>query len=216
VTVWNLKDYTKEMSFPLPTSTKALAFSPDGLKLASGDRNSTIRMWYLTAQIPIAVTGHHGTVHALAYSPDGTRLASAGSDGTARVWNLDDLDAEPLQLVEHKGAIYSVAFSPDGKSLATAGWDGTVRVWDVTKGTQIQTFRPQQGDVWSVSFGNGGKWLAFAVQDTVRVWEVESGKEIFNYHGTQAFHTVRFLLDGTRLAAGGQDGALYVWEIRKT
>jgi WD40 repeat protein len=213
VTVWNLKDYTKEMSFPLPTSTKALAFSPDGLKLASGDRNSTIRMWYLTAQIPIAVTGHHGTVHALAYSPDGTRLASAGSDGTARVWNLDDLDAEPLQLVEHKGAIYSVAFSPDGKSLATAGWDGTVRVWDVTKGTQIQTFRPQQGDVWSVSFGNGGKWLAFAVQDTVRVWEVESGKEIFNYHGTRAFHTVRFAPDGTTLAAGGRDGALRVWEI---
>jgi eukaryotic-like serine/threonine-protein kinase len=213
VAVWNLKNYSKENSFQMPASTKAVAFSPDGLKLAAGDRNSTVRVWYHTLQIPIEVNGHRGSVHALAYSPDGTRLASAGSDGTARVWNLDDLEAEPLQLVEHKGAIYSVAFSPDGKNLATAGWDGTVRVWDVTKGTQIQTFRPQQGDVWSVSFGNGGKWLAFAVQDTVRVWEVESGKEIFKYQGTRAFHTVRFAQDGTTLAAGGRDGALRVWEI---
>jgi WD40 repeat protein len=174
-----------------------------------------VRIWDLIAQIPVELVGHRGTVHALAYSPNGTRLASAGSDGTAKIWNLDDLKAEPLVLAEHKGAVYSVAFSPDGKKLATAGWDGTVRVWDAAKGTQIRTFRPQEGDVWSVSFGNNGNWLAFTVQDTVRVWEVETEKEIFKYHGNRAFHTVRFAPDGTTLAAGGRDGAVRIWEIGK-
>jgi hypothetical protein len=215
VTGWNLKTYNKEFPIPQPTSTKAAVFSPNALKLATGDRNSTVRVWDLIAQIPIELVGHRGTVHALAYSPDGTRLASAGSDGTAKIWNLDDLKAEPTVLAEHKGAVYAVAFSPDGKRLATAGWDGTVRVWDTAKGTQLKTFRVQDGDVWSVSFGNDGKWLAFTVQDTVRVWEVETEKEIFKYHGNRAFHTVRFAPDGVTLAAGGRDGALRVWEIGK-
>lgn len=212
---WDLKSYKQVSPLTQPTSTKALVFRPDGLKLATGDRYSTIRVWDVSALVPIELNGHRGTVHALAYSPDGTRLASAGSDGTAKIWNLDDLEAKPLVLAEHKGAVYSVAFSPDGKKLATAGWDGSARVWDAVNGTQLQVFHPQEGDAWSVSFGNNGKWLAFTVQDTVRVWEVETGKEIFKYHGSRAFHTVRFAPDGVTLAAGGRDGALRVWEIGK-
>jgi serine/threonine protein kinase len=215
VSGWNLKTYKQEFPIPQPTSTKVAVFSPNALKLATGDRNSTVRVWDLLAQIPVELTGHRGTVHSLAYSPDGTKLASAGSDGTAKIWNLDDLKAEPIVLAEHKGAVYSVTFSPDGKKLATAGWDGTVRVWDAAKGTQLKTIRTQSGDAWSVSFGNNGSWLAFAIQDTVRVWEVETEKEIFKYQGNRAFHTVRFAPDGTTLAAGGRDGALRLWEIGK-
>jgi eukaryotic-like serine/threonine-protein kinase len=213
VTGWNLNNYKQEYPLPHPTSTKAVVFSPDGRKLATGDRNSAVRVWDLIAQIPTELSGHRGTVHALAYSPDGTRLASSGSDGTVKIWNLDDLDIPPLTLAEHKGAVYSVTFSPDGKKLATAGWDGTVRLWDAQKGAQDEIFKVQQGDAWSVSFGNGGKWLAFTVQDTVRVLELETRKEIFQYHGSRAFHTVRFAPDGTTLAAGGRDGALRVWEV---
>jgi serine/threonine protein kinase len=214
VTVLNLKEnYKREFQFTQPTSAKAAVFSPDGLKLATGDRNSTVRVWDLEAQIPSELFGHRGTVHALAYSPDGKRLASAGSDGTVKVWNLEDLSAKPLPLTEHKGAVYAVTFSPDGSKLATAGWDGTARVWNSTSGDLLHTFKAEEGDAWSVSFGNKGKWLAFAVQDTVRVWEVDSEKEIFKYQGARAFHTVRFAPDGVTLAAGGRDGALRVWEI---
>jgi WD40 repeat protein len=214
VTGWNLKNYAKAFPFPHPTSTKAAVFSPDGSKLATGDRGSSIRVWDIAAQIPVSLPGHRGTVHALAYNPDGTRLASAGSDGTARIWDPKNPEGEPLLLAEHKGAVYSVTFSPDGKLLATTGWDGTVRIWDAAKGTQLKRFTASDGDAWSVSFGNAGKWVAVAAQDTVRVLEVETGKEVFKYHGTRAFHTVRFAEDGTTLAAGGRDGALRVWDLK--
>lgn len=215
VTGWNLKNYKQEYSFAQPTSTKAAVFSPDGSKLATGDRNAVVRIWDLAAQIPVSLPAHRGTVHALAYSPDGTKLASAGSDGTARIWNLTNRDASPLVMAEHKGAVYSVAFSPNGEQLATAGWDGTVRLWETKNGTLTNKYQVEDGDAWSVSYGNGGKWLACAVQDTVRVWEVETHKEIFKYHGTRAMHTVRFAPDGTTLAVGGRDGSVRIWEIGK-
>jgi len=214
VTVWNLDTFEVELSFPQPTSTKAAVFSPDGRSLATGDRNSTVRVWDIAAQIPVSLSGHRGTVHALAYSPDGTRLASAGSDGTAKVWNLTDTSAKPLNLDQHKGSVYGVAFSSDGTRIATAGWDGTARVWNANRGTQLQIFRAADRDAWSVSFGNGGKWLACAAQDAVRVWDLETGKEIFIYRGDGAFHTVRFANDGTTLAAGGRDGTVRVWDLR--
>jgi WD40 repeat protein len=223
VTVWNLEDYSTAYSFPQPTSTKAAAFSPDDKhRLATGDRNATVRIWNVEAQIPIELFGHRGTVHALAYSADGKRLASAGSDGTAKVWNLEgidwnsrDNDVKAINLGEHRGAVYGVTFCPGCKLVATTGWDGTVRLWDAVTGGQKRTIKAHDGDAWSVSFGNGGKWIASAGQDGVRVSDVETGTEVFSYRGGRAFHVVRFAKDGTTLAAGGRDGTVKVWELPK-
>ncbi|MBA4188186.1 MAG: hypothetical protein C0467_09240 [Planctomycetaceae bacterium] len=215
VTVWNLENFKVENSFPQPTSTKAAAFSPDGSKLATGDRNATIRVWDIAAQIPVELRGHRGTVHGLAFSPDGTKLASAGSDGTAKMWNWIDPTADPVTLGEHKGPVYGVAFSPDGKKLATTGWDGTLRIWDAALGSVVQTIKAHDGDAWSVSFGDNGKWVASAGQDGVKVWDVETGGEVFAYRGRRAFHVVRFAKDGTTLAAGGRDGSVRVWELTR-
>ncbi len=216
VSVWNLDTFAVKTSFPLPASTKAAVFHPDGVHVATGDRNATVRVWNIDIGIPVPLHGHHGTVHSLAFSPDGTKLASAGSDGTVKVWNWMDVDAEPVTLELHKGPVYGVAFSPDGSKLASTGWDGTVRIWDAVRGTQVQTIKAyNDGDAWSVSFGNGGKWVATAGPDGVKVWEVESAKEVFAYHTARAIHVVRFANDGLTLAAGGRDGNVRVWELVK-
>lgn len=223
VTVWQLDTYEQWRRFPQPTSTKAAAFSPKAARLATGDRNATVRVWDMNAQIPIELKGHHGTVHALAYAPDGMRLASAGSDGTVKLWDLHDFDwlrrdnpqVKVSDLAEHKGPVYGVAFSKNSELVATTGWDGTVRIWDAAKGEQKRVIKAHDGDAWSVSFGNDGKWVASAGQDAVKVWEVATGKEIFSYRGPRAFHVVRFAKDGTTLAAGGRDGTVKIWELPK-
>jgi WD40 repeat protein len=226
VALWNLETLATrpELSFPQRTSTKAAVFSPVGKFLATGDRGASVRVWDWSDQVPVDLNGQTGTVHALAYSPDGTRLASADSDGTVRVWNLKEIDwparrgaERSMELAEHRGAVYGVAFSPDGTKIASAGWDGYVRIWDATNGTQIKPIRAHDSDVWSVSFGNGGKWVASASDGSVKVWEVDTGKEVFSYRGPPAFHVVRFAPapNDTTLAAGGRDGNVRVWEVKK-
>jgi len=223
VTEWRLDNFEVRRDYPQPNSTKAAVYSPDATLLATGDRNATVRVWNLDLQIPIELYGHHGTVHALAYSPDGTKLASAGSDGTAKVWDLrtinwsriDNPGVKKTDLGEHQGPVYGVAFSPDSKLVATTGGDGSIRIFDPANGLQKHKISAQEGDSWSLSFGNGGKWIASAGQEGVKVFEVESGKEVFNYRGQRAFHVVRFAKNGTTLAAGGRDGNVRVWELAK-
>ncbi len=61
----------------------AVAFSPDGLTLASGSRDHTVRLWDVaTGEEKSILTGHRYDVEAVAFSPDGTMLASGSRDGT--------------------------------------------------------------------------------------------------------------------------------------
>jgi WD40 repeat protein len=117
------------------TGVNAVAFNPDGTRLATGGSDNRARIWH-------TVTGHKlleirqasfTAVESVAFSPDGTRLAAGSSDNSAPVW--DAVSGQQLLVMRHDGGVTSVAFSPDGTRLATGRSEGalnygTVRIWD--------------------------------------------------------------------------------------
>src|SRR5258708_35781542 len=64
----------------------AIAFSPDGKRLATASEDRTSEVWDATTGHELfALTGHTGPGMGIAFSPDGTRLATASPDNTAKV-----------------------------------------------------------------------------------------------------------------------------------
>jgi WD40 repeat protein len=71
----------------------AVAFSPDGERLASASWDHTIRVWNVSNGLElITLQGHSQPVNCLAFSPDGSQLASCGDNGEALLW-----DARPRE-----------------------------------------------------------------------------------------------------------------------
>src|SRR5262249_13792242 len=151
----------------------AVAFSPDGKLLATGDQGMRVKVWDVDLKrteggkrLVHTLEGHTGGVTSVAFSPDSKLLASGALPGTGdcvRVWDLT-AGKETRQLRDHNWAIKSVAFSPDGRHVVSGSADTTVRVWDVATSQEIARL-DHEGVVTSVAFSRDGNLLASASKD---------------------------------------------------
>ena len=66
----------------------SVAFSPNGLTVASGSVDETVRLWdAVTGAHKATLTGHTGWVTSVAFSPNGLTVASGSEDETVRLWD---------------------------------------------------------------------------------------------------------------------------------
>src|SRR5207253_2655134 len=66
----------------------AVAWSPDGKRVVSGDYDMTVQVWNAADGGHVyTYRGHIGVVTSVAWSPDGKRIASGSEDNTVQVWD---------------------------------------------------------------------------------------------------------------------------------
>ena len=73
------------------TDVNAIAFAPDGRRLATVGDDGSVRIWDVaTAETLMTLKGHTRRVTSVAFSPDGECLASAAPDSSIRIWSAQD------------------------------------------------------------------------------------------------------------------------------
>jgi len=193
--------------------TPAVAFSPTGKLLATGDADGEIRLWQVTDwKKLLTFKGHTNWIWSIAFSPDGSILASASDDKTIRLWDVRS--GECRCILPHTHRIWSVAFSPDGKTLASGSEDCTIKLWHWQTEECYQTLYGHTNWIRSIAFSPNGKILASGSVDfTVRLWDVGTGEWIETLHGhTTQVWSVAFSPDGEMLASGS-DRTVKLWQV---
>ena len=166
-----------------PGSVLSLAFSPDGETLASGSRDTTIRLWNTkTAEHKVTLNGHNGRITTLVYSPDGNTIASGASythwssDSTIRLW--DAKTGRHRSTIQTRTLTNKLAFSPDNETLVSIGDGKDIHIWNTKTGKLKTNLTEQRKSHYPNSIFSDGKTKIYVNDDgTYTLLDVKTGKQ---------------------------------------
>ena len=210
----------------------AVAWSPDGTRIASSGGDATVRIWNpINGDTLVTYHGQAGKlseVLAVAWSPDSTRIASGGNRATIQVWNASNKQllasysghSPKLANVLFLAHVFWAAWSPDGKSIASTcinlGFDKAVHIWNAATGKLIRKFDLHSSPIDTSSAG-GVAWspdgirIAAAMQGEVRIYNVTTGSQLLMYKQQHGYiPAIAWSPDGERIASMDSD-SVQVW-----
>ncbi len=191
----------------------AVAFAPDGNRLASAGEDPQVLVWDLITGKHIALEGHDQPVRSVAFSPDGETVATAGDEGLVRQWSA--ATGTLLRTLGKTQAISSITYGPDG-TLIGIGDDGALLRWDAISGAA--TTRNLKARALVVR--HDGKAVAISGTTDTEIFALDGGQlapyPMLRLDGpTGEVRAVAFTPDGSRVITASTDGIVRVWDAKK-
>ncbi|NLV99222.1 MAG: OmpA family protein [Clostridiaceae bacterium] len=219
-----------------------LDFSPDGLSIATGNRDGFVWIWELDGLTQTAALEYSDFsnpdksfgdewLSTIKYHPSGQLLAAKHWDGKVYIWDLEK--NELIRTLESRGDIsgHGLRFSPNGKDMAYTVMDSgqyMARVVTVDDGEGICDIVVDK-EVRDLNFSPDGKLLAVASYGSpITIWDVASGNlaytldreitplEDASYLNNEPY-LVTFTEDGGHVAvasrASNLNGMIELWRL---
>jgi WD40 repeat protein len=159
----------------------ALAFSPDGKRIAFRADGGKIVVWDAVANKSIASIAPPRAVSALAFSPDGKTLIGVLALNLLAAWNEKGEIFQAWETGQEmlSVAIASLALAPDGKAVVMANKTGTIKLWDMASGklrARLPAFRLRATQVLGGKIKDSPIILGAYDDGSIFVWDGASGK----------------------------------------
>jgi WD40 repeat protein len=191
-----------------------ITFRPDGLQIASGSEDKSVRLWNPAGGAePILLAGHEAIISEVIYRPDGQQLVSADQQGVVKIWN--PANGEQLASIQaHEVAVTGMSFHPEGNRLVTAAADGSWKEWALP----IVAPRPLAGPTEQVNRvainSDGSILVAGGADKVVRLFNGVDGQPLRTLDGHDDMVTALAMdVSGEMIASGSDAGVLRFWNV---
>ena len=216
VKIWHTEDFSEAHSIQLGDKVVSVRFSPDGSLLAAGGFDKTVHIWNTnTWQLICSLKGHYGVVWDVCFNPDSEVIASASTDSLVRLWSTRTGELIGI-LRGHKDGVSSICFSNDGKSLFSGDWQGEIIAWDWKIFKIKYRIQAHSNMIGELDINQNSSYLASCGDDLkVKVRSCDSGELIHVFSDpTDFLPAIQFSPNGQKLACGGYDKVLRIWDTQ--
>jgi WD40 repeat protein len=195
-----------------PDAIQAIAFSPDGSRLATGGYRA-IKLW--KKELPArSLKLALADPKAASINPDGARIAVAGPDHVVTIFETTG-GAVVARTAAHGGPVSALRFSSDGKTLLSGSADKFARLFNAADGAPLAQIETPAPVTAVTALGDGSQIAAAGADNVVRVYGREKSdllKELKGHGGA-----IAALLPAPELPTApvsvSQDGRLVVWNL---
>jgi WD40 repeat protein/tRNA A-37 threonylcarbamoyl transferase component Bud32 len=183
------------------------------------------------AYVPVPGDGQTGFINPLAEStslrrgPDlpggATCVAAAGSIvawgvNTGHVVLADRSSGRLVRTINIPKPVTGVGLTPDAAKVLAASEDNRVRAFAVATGEPMGEAVAPVGGMWIMAVNPAGTLTASGGnRGRVVLIDVPSMKNVGELTGTGAVTALAFSSDGERLAVGGLNGSIGLWDVQK-
>jgi WD40 repeat protein len=190
ITIWNLdKNLPSAFCRESKHEVHSLAFSPDGVLLASAGRDKA-KLWDVATGSLLLDLANRNTMQAVSFSPDGKHLAVSSipmwekkaepDRGGVDIWELQN--SRGIQTLRGlSGNIASVYFSRDDRLIAALSHDWQLGVWDVVSGRLQYIMEVPKGrwiDNFALAFNKNTSQLACCTGRAARLYDLSTGEQL--------------------------------------
>jgi len=196
-------------------NVNSVSFSSDGIYLASGSWDNTVKIYDINNwQLIKTLSDHSKSIASVSFSSDSRYLVLGGYDKTVKIYDTDNWQLIKT-LRDHSSLVHSVSFSSDGIYLASGSFDKTVKIYDTDNWQLIKTLRDHSGYVYSVSFSSDSRYLASGSYDkTVKIYDTNNWQLIKTLSDhSKSIASVSFSSDGRYLASGSDDKTVKIYSV---
>jgi WD40 repeat protein len=199
----------------------AIAFSPDGRRLAYGGEDKTVTICDPEKRtVTRSFTGHADSVVTAAFSADGRRVISGDGSGGVRIWEIATGQNSRTFTGPNQRGSNVVAFSPDGRRAFSGTDDNRIHIWNLATGREEKTLRMLIGPVLTMAISPDGRRVAAGsrYELLVKQWDIETGRELRKLEtGVSGRFTemndVKYATAGDHVMAAVGNNQLIVWDI---